>query len=570
MAGFCPTARFTTKACVVRGGLLLEVPIPPPSPWSHADGINERGDVVGAANIERDGFDEARGFIFDAGGRLTWLGGDAGGFATSTDINDTGMVVGDDTRDAVFWERADRMVRLPPVVDNNLRSSVALALNNQGLIVGGQTPRGTDPFFDRRLGVLWDPPRREGLSLGTLGFASIARDINDRGQIVGTSTVTHGGESHAVMWTLQTALHITTPNNSSRWGLGTTQRLAWTYEGDAPQLQIEISRDGGALWDSLAVVPKRSGGSQNFYWTVTGPATTNARLRVTAIGEETATDVNDANIRIAPATIEFVLPYRKSVVRLGTEFRVFWKHNLGARVPVAVDVSADGGTSWRTLAESKTKGSTTSSFRWVVDLLPTNRAQLRVRALDASGATGVSELFAVSGAIETLAVSGGTIRTNYIHDSIYWDVQAPNRLRFSGKTDRGGVSGWFLFPRCAAPSCEPAGTPGLLYRWDGREVAFRCCFDGPLAIRGRDDLSGATQMMRITSAPFALPPVLSRIEVPFTFEALVAVHERLDFPSLSLKLTGRGTAVLTNNTILEDDAPPHGQDFAVELIFATP
>jgi hypothetical protein len=86
-------------------------------------------------------------------------------------------------------------------------------------------------------------------------------------------------------------------------------------------------------------------------------------------------------------------------VRFGAEFILFWKHNLGARVPVAIDVSADGGSSWRTVtARTETKGSDTSSFRWMVDLLPTNRARLRIRALDGSGATGTSEVFAVSAA----------------------------------------------------------------------------------------------------------------------------------------------------------------------------
>ncbi len=202
-------------------------------------------------------------------------------------------------------------------------------------------------------------------------------------------------------------LHVETPNTASRWGIGTRQRLAWLYDGDAPQFLIEVDRSGdaGESWDLLAIVPNRDGPSQNFYWTVTGPSTSNAHLRVTAVGDAAASDSNDAPIRIADAAMAFVLPTAVSVTRTGATETVFYTHNLGAARPVAIDVSSDDGSSWRTVAASTlTRGAGTSSFRWAVGLLPTARARLRLRALDGSGAIAVSPRFAVSGgAAGTLA-----------------------------------------------------------------------------------------------------------------------------------------------------------------------
>ncbi len=216
------------------------------------------------------------------------------------------------------------------------------------------------------------------------------------GSFYGT-TFRGGPTGGGTVWTLKpVSLRVETPNTPVRWGVNTRQRLAWSYRGAAAQFQIDISRDGGDSWALLAVVSDRPGSSQSFYWTVTGPSTPFARLRVTAIGDENATDVNDADIRIADAFIAFILPSRRTVAELGTSERIFFKHNLGARTLVAVDVSDDEGETWRTVAdETLTTGSTTSSYSWVVDGMPTPHARMRIRALDGSGATAHSPLFSI-------------------------------------------------------------------------------------------------------------------------------------------------------------------------------
>ena len=190
-------------------------------------------------------------------------------------------------------------------------------------------------------------------------------------------------------------LLIETPNTASLWGIGTTQRVAWMYYGSAPEFRIEVSRADGA-WERVAEIVNVPGPEQNFYWDVTGPATPNARLRVTAIGDEKATDVNDADIRIAPAGIRIIAPGADTTAVAGTPLTVSWTHNLGARKPVAIDASDDGGETWRTVeATTKTKGSDTSTYPWIVTLAPTPHARLRVRALDGSGAAGISDGFAI-------------------------------------------------------------------------------------------------------------------------------------------------------------------------------
>jgi hypothetical protein len=194
--------------------------------------------------------------------------------------------------------------------------------------------------------------------------------------------------------TPQAAINIETPNEPSEWGIGSRQTIGWTYEGNATHLDLEISRDGGVSWEPMAAV-ERTGPSQNFRWTVTGPSTSAGRIRVSDRDGGVA-DVNDAAIQISEAAITVIVPTAGGIVRRGARHQLFVGHNLGARTPVAVDVSTDGGRSWQTVVErARTRGATTSWLPWRADVPRTNRAAVRVRALDGSGAVGVSAPFRV-------------------------------------------------------------------------------------------------------------------------------------------------------------------------------
>jgi hypothetical protein len=225
-----------------------------------------------------------------------------------------------------------------------------------------------------------------------------ATAINNAGLMGGSSSAPPSFLPRATFIRLaaEGRLHIDTPNTPSRWGLNTRQRISWTYHGVAPQFLIEISRDSGRSWDYLTVVADQPGDSQNFDWTVSGLLTSAAKFRVTGLGDPKATDVNDVDIRIARATIEMLQPTPGTSVAFGSSLRIHFKHSLGARAPIAVDISRNNGQTWRTVAETETTGSVTSAFRWLVDEAPTSRARVRLRALDGSGARDVSRAFVVT------------------------------------------------------------------------------------------------------------------------------------------------------------------------------
>jgi len=68
------------------------------------------------------------------------------------------------------------------------------------------------------------------------------------------------------------------------------------------------ARDRGISWEVVDTVENAAGSSQSDYWTGTKPETSSARVRVTADVDPSISDLNDAEIRIAEAFANVILP----------------------------------------------------------------------------------------------------------------------------------------------------------------------------------------------------------------------------------------------------------------------
>lgn len=171
-------------------GALEEFPI------SLARGLNEHGDVVGAAV---SGYlTESRAVAYDVDG-VHDLGSLGGGVSVAKGINRDGVVVGRSTlkgkerrMSAFVWTEDDGMQQLRGLTECGFSS--AMAINDAGVIVGT-----SDTECDERHAVMWSPNTLVW-DLGTLGGTfSNASAINKHGQVVGRSG-TECGESHAFIW----------------------------------------------------------------------------------------------------------------------------------------------------------------------------------------------------------------------------------------------------------------------------------------------------------------------------------------------------------------------------------
>lgn len=99
---------------------------------------------------------------------------------------------------------------------------------------------------------------------------------------------------------------LTAPNTAVSWAAGSTQTVTWDVAGttangiNAANVRITLSLDGGASWPIELAASTPNDGSESVSIPANTPASTQARLRVQAVGN-IFFDVSDANFSITGA-----------------------------------------------------------------------------------------------------------------------------------------------------------------------------------------------------------------------------------------------------------------------------
>jgi Big-like domain-containing protein/Calx-beta domain-containing protein len=174
-------------------------------------------------------------------------------------------------------------------------------------------------------------------------------------------------------------IRVTAPNTGVTWVIGTTRSITWTNNlGTGATVRLEVSRDGGSTWSLItSSVANSSSTGGSFNWTVSGPATTTARIRATWTVNGAVTDTSDVNFTIANPSITVNSPNGGGTWTVGTTVSVTWSSNLPSTENVRIDLSTNGGASYSTVLRSSTSNDGTQSFT-VQSAWRSTQARIRV------------------------------------------------------------------------------------------------------------------------------------------------------------------------------------------------
>ena len=194
----------------------------------------------------------------------------------------------------------------------------------------------------------------------------------------------------ATNFTIADWVTVTAPNTAVTWATGSTQSITWNHSlGTSQTVNIDVSRDGGSTWSSVATnVANATATTGTYTWVVSGPATTQARVRVSASANPAVSDMSDVNFTIA-GTISVTSPASGVSWGLGSRRTIAWNHTLGAGQTFNILLSTNGGSTFpTTLASGVAGGATSGSYDWVVSGATTDAGARTGRLGDEHGRTG--------------------------------------------------------------------------------------------------------------------------------------------------------------------------------------
>ncbi len=217
---------------------------------------------------------------------------------------------------------------------------------------------------------------------------------------------------------------VTSPNTGVSWRVGDTHDITFTHNlGVGEPVNIEASRDGGATWSAVATFTTTAAASGSYPWVVSGPTTTQGRIRISWPTDTSVNDTSDANFTVANSSVTVTSPNTAVNWRIGDTRNITFTHNLGVGESVNIELSRDNGTTWSPITTFTTTAATSGSYPWVVSGPVTTQGLVRVSwAADTSVTDASNVNFTISNSFVTVTAP---------NTAVSWRIGDPHNITFT-------------------------------------------------------------------------------------------------------------------------------------------
>ena len=195
-------------------------------------------------------------------------------------------------------------------------------------------------------------------------------------RITGVTHTAIGDTSNANFNIKVRSLTVTTPNTATPLVVGGVDTIKWTSACMTENLKIEINRDyPSGSWTPIVLSCANTG---VYPWLVSGPAATNARIRIMGLTHTSVGDSSNVNFAVVVPSITLTTPNGGEAWLVGDVDSIRWTSvNLTENVKIELNRTFPTGT-WTTIASS---ASNTGLYRWTVTTGSTSNARFRISAV---------------------------------------------------------------------------------------------------------------------------------------------------------------------------------------------
>ena len=157
--------------------------------------------------------------------------------------------------------------------------------------------------------------------------------------------------------------------------VGVTQTIRWTTTGlpATGSVKVELSRNGGVSWTTLATSAPNSG---SFAWMVSGTPTHSAVVRVTSVSSPTVLGLSQP-FSISQPTLFLISPNGGEQLRQGNQALIQWSGTTLGAETVTINLTRDFGKHphWTTIFQGIPN---TGNVFWGVSGKTTKKARVQI------------------------------------------------------------------------------------------------------------------------------------------------------------------------------------------------